>query len=181
MSYTRWGRTMCPKTEQTELVYMGTTVGSAYNEAGSTDYLCLHPQPQLLKTTAGDQEWRGKLYSTEYESANSPPAFGNMYRHDVPCAVCYSGARSTKITIPGRLSCPETWTKEYHGYLMGADYHAPRGSRSPICVDEKPESIPGSPGHNVKSLLYFYETTCIGIDCPPYTGGAETSCVVCSK
>ena len=148
MSYTCWGRTMCPETEQTELVYMGTTVGSAHNEAGSANYLCLHSQPQLLKTTAGQQTWRGKLYSTEYEPYDSSPAFGNVNRHDAPCAVCYSAARSTKITIPGRISCPATWTKEYHGYLMGASHQTPKGSRSPVCVDVNPESIPGTGGHN---------------------------------
>ena len=181
MSYTRWGRTTCPGTEHTELVYRGTTVGSAFNEAGSTDYLCLHSQPQFLRTTAGQQTWRGKLYATEYDSVDSPPALGNVFRHDAPCSVCYSPSRSTKITVPGRITCPSSWTKEYHGYLMGADYHAPRGSRSPVCVDVNSESIPGTAGHQLKSLFYFYETTCLGIDCPPFADGAETTCVVCTK
>jgi hypothetical protein len=180
VSYTRWGRTTCPS-GGAQLVYQGTTVGSSYNDAGSTDYLCLHSQPQFLHTTAGQQTWRGKLYSTEYENFDSPPTFLNMGRHDAPCSVCYSATRSTKITIPGRITCPATWTREYYGYLMGADYHAPRGSRSPICIDVNSESIPGSTGTATKSLLYFYETTCTGIDCPPYSDGAETTCVVCTK
>lgn len=181
MSYTRWGKSTCSSTEGTELVYRGTTVGSAYNEAGSTDYLCLHTQPEFLTIRAGQQEWRGRLYATEYEAVYSPPAFASMFRHDAPCSVCYTSTRNTKIMIPGRISCPSSWTKEYHGYLMGSDHHAPRGSRSPVCVDVNSESIPGTAGQNVKSLFYFYETTCIGIDCPPYSDGAETTCVICTK
>ncbi len=180
VSYTRWGRTTCPTTEHTELVYQGTTVGSSYHEAGSTDYLCLHSEPEFLRTIAGQQQWRGKLYATEYEPVQAP-AFSNMFRHDAPCSVCYTAARSAKITVPGRITCPASWTKEYHGYLMGSDHHAPRGSRSPVCVDVNAESIPGTSGQNVKSLFYFFETTCLGIDCPPYTNGAETTCVVCTK
>ncbi len=181
VSYTRWGRTTCPNTQGTELVYQGFTVGSAFYEAGSTDYLCLHAQPEFLRTTAGQQTWRGKLYATEYDAYDHPPAFSNIRGHDAPCSVCYSPARGTKITITGRISCPATWTREYYGYLMGSDYHAPRGSRSPVCVDESAESVDGSAGQNVKSLFYFYETTCIGIKCPPYSDGAETTCVVCTK
>ena len=181
VSYTCWGRKTCPETEGTELVYEGTTVGSALEEAGSTDYLCLHSQPQFLRTTAGQQDTRGKLYSTEYEPFDSAPDFTSVNRHDVPCSVCYSAARGTKITIPGRISCPASWTKEYHGYLMGATYHAVRGGQSPICVNANPQSIQGTEGHQLKSLLYFYETTCLGIDCPPYSDGAETTCVVCTK
>lgn len=179
LTYTRWGRTSCPSTAQS--VYQGTTVGSAFYESGSSDYLCLHTQPQYIRTTGGQQTWRGKLYATEYDTFDSVPTFFQMFRHDVPCIVCYTARRSARIMIPGRISCPSSWTREYYGYLMGIDHHQPRGSRSPICVDVNAESVPGSIVPHIKSVLNFYETTCLGIDCPPYFDGAETTCVVCTK
>ena len=61
-AFTRWGKTTCPGTEGTELIYEGVVVGSPYNEAGTAEYLCLYRQPQFLRTTAGLQLGRGRLY-----------------------------------------------------------------------------------------------------------------------
>lgn len=182
MSFTRWGRSTCPDTNGTELLYQGVMAGSSFNEAGSTEYICLHQQPEFLNTTAGLQRHRGTLYGTEYEVFDDPPVFGNLLRHDAPCAVCYTSSRAAKITIPGRVSCPPTWTREYYGYFMAEspifDDHL---GKAPVCIDIQAESLPGSIGSNVKSLLYFLETTCTGIPCPPYSNGAEITCAVCSK
>ena len=181
MSYTRWGRTTCPTTEGTQLVYEGAVVGSHHLEAGTAEYLCLHNVPEFFQTTAGQQEHRTKLYGTEYEPLDNGPAFSNMFRHDAPCSVCYTPSRTTKITIPGRTTCPNAWTQEYNGYLMAAHDHTMVKRRVPICVDVNAESIPGSAAQTVTSLLYFVETTCTGIRCPPYSDGAEIACVVCTK
>ena len=78
LAFTRWGKTTCPGTEGTELIYEGVVVGSPYNEAGTAEYLCLHRQPQFLRTTAGLQQGRGRLYGTAYEARNNPPAFSIM-------------------------------------------------------------------------------------------------------
>lgn len=181
VSYIRWGRTTCPNTQATGLVYQGVAAGSGFLEAGSTDYHCLHAQPEFLSTTAGLQDVRGRLYGTEYDSYGDPPAFGSQLRHEAPCSVCYSSARSTKITIAGRITCPATWTREYYGYLMSSAHHTNRWSRSSACVDVNAESVPGSSSANIKSLFVFMEFTCTGINCPPYSDGAEASCVVCTK
>jgi hypothetical protein len=156
--------------------------GSAYNEGGSSEDLCLPHDPQLLRINAGLEYHRGRLYGTEYESYDDPPAFGNMLRHNAPCSVCYTPTRTAKITIPAKTSCPSSWTREYYGYLMAgiSTHHTHRG-KAPVCIDVNSESIPGSAGHHVKSLLYFLETTCTGINCPPYSNGAEITCVVCTK
>ena len=156
-------------------------VGSHHLEAGTAEYLCLHNVPEFFQTTAGGQVNRGKLYGTEYDSAENPPAFSNMFRHDAPCSVCYTPSRTTKITMPGRITCPNAWTQEYNGYLMAGHHHTMVKSRAPICVDVNAESIPGSAAQTVTSLLYFVETTCTGIRCPPYSDGAEIACVVCTK
>ena len=181
MSYTRWGRTTCPTTEGTQLVYEGAVVGSRYNDAGTAEYLCLHNEPEFLQTTPGQQIGRTKLYGTEYQAIDNSPAFTYISRHDAPCSVCYTPSRSTKITIPGRITCPDSWTREYYGYLMTEKYHTGHQSRVPICVDVNAEAVDGSAAQTVTSLLYFMETTCTGIRCPPYSNGAEIACVVCTK
>ena len=104
-------------------------MGSPYNEAGTAEYLCLHRQPQFLRTTAGLQQGRGRLYGTSYEARHNPPAFGSIEHHEAPCAVCYTPRRNTKITIPARTSCPSSWTREYYGYLMTAAQYSNQKSK----------------------------------------------------
>ena len=49
------------------------------------------------------------------------------------------------------------------------------------CVDENPESIPGSSANNYGALLYFTVSTCNGLPCPPYVNNRAITCVVCTK
>ena len=178
MAYTRWGKTTCP--DGAEQVYEGLVAGSHRQEAGSSNFLCLHKEPQFLQTSPGLTRQRGRLYATEYESITNPPTFSNIAKHEVPCSVCHASGRTAKITIPGRTSCPSSWTREYYGYLMGEEYINLHRSRVPICVDVNAESVAGTSSRNVKSMLYFIETTCFGL-CPPYSNGAEITCTVCTK
>ena len=180
MAFTRWGRTTCPNTEGTQLLYEGTVAGAHHTQGGSAEYLCLHKQPQFLSTTPGIQDQRSYLYGAEYRSSQGP-AFTSMTNHDAPCAVCYAPTRNTKITIPGRISCPPSWTREYYGYLMAEGWATYQKSRVPLCVDVNPQSVPGSATAYVDSLLYPIETRCRGIACPPYSNGAEITCAVCTK
>ena len=180
MVYTHWGRTTCPNTQETEHVYEGRMAGSSWDEAGgSSNYDCLHMQPQFLATTPGVQsEGRGYLYATEYQPRDSPPSLGHKQLHDAPCAVCYSSGRTATITIPGRTSCPSSWTREYYGYWMAAR-HADN-ARAPVCVAVNAQSVPNSQTDYHASELFFLETRCPGL-CPPYSDGAEVTCVVCTK
>lgn len=156
--------------------------GSAWNEPASAEYLCLHKQPQFLRTTPGLQPGRGRVHGAEYEMRDNPPAFSNLESHDAPCAVCYNQRRNSKITIPGRTECPTLWTREYYGYLMTSAIYPEHYSRVPVCIDANAESVPGSAGNDIyKAELFFIETTCAGIRCPPYSNGAELTCVVCTK
>ena len=95
--------------------------GTPHDEAGSAEYLCLHKEPQFLSTESGLQTRRSYLDGTEYLTMEGP-AFTSMTYHDAPCAVCYAPTRIAKITIPGRISCPPSWTREYYGYLMAARF-----------------------------------------------------------
>jgi hypothetical protein len=177
--FTRWGKAACPRTEGTEYLYRGRMAGSPYNEPGTVEYLCLHQTPQFLRTTPGLQAGRGRLYGTGYEARDNPPAFGNIEHHEAPCSVCYTPRRSTKITIPARTSCPPSWTREYYGYMMAAAQYSNQKSKIPVCIDAFADSHHS--GFARQSELYFLETVCVGISCPPFSDGAEITCVVCTK
>ena len=181
VSFIRWGRTTCPSTNGTQLVYAGTTAGSNRHEGGTSTYLCLHPQAQYLPFTPGRQDRRAYIFGTKYEAFENPPAFVNMGNHNAPCSVCHTPTRNTRIIIPGRITCPVSWTREYYGYLMNDGWYLEQKGKVPACVDVHAESVPGSAGGDPLSLLYFIETVCAGITCPPYIGGAELSCVVCTR
>ena len=180
--YTRWGRTTCPSTSGTQLLYAGRAAGSLYTEkGGGANYLCLPEQPQYSTYTAGSQRGRAHLYGAEYQTGafydNRP--LHSVYDHNVPCAVCYTSTRETVMMIPARLTCPTSWTREYYGYLMAEryDYHRIMFE----CVDQSPESVPGS-GANTDGVLFFpVEVKCNGIPCPPYDTQKEVTCVVCTK
>ena len=183
VSFTHWGRTTCPDTEGTEMLYSGTMAGSVFTEAGSAEYLCLHAEPEFDSTVPGLQNWQARLCGAEYRTPSAfvdPPAFADLYRHYAPCSVCYTPTRSTKVTIPARISCPASWTREYHGYYMTSARYTDHKSRVPVCIDEHAEA--SSAAQPIDSArLHFMETTCIGVGCPPYGNGTEITCTVCTK
>ena len=54
--YTRWGRTTCPDTLGTELVYAGRAGGTHFNtKGGAANHLCLPETPDYLQYRAGVQ------------------------------------------------------------------------------------------------------------------------------
>ena len=179
--YTRWGRTTCPNTTGTQLLYAGRAAGSFYSEkGGGANYLCLPEQPQYSSYTAGTQTHRAYLYGAEYETGsytNGP--LRSFHNHNVPCAVCYTSARETVVMIPARLTCPSSWTREYYGYLMAEYYDHHRSTFE--CVDLNPQSIPGSIADTNGAVFYHTEVKCNGIPCPPYDTQKEVTCVVCTK
>ena len=180
VSYIRWGRTECPDTEGTELVYAGVAAGTHHlHTGGGAQYLCLPAQPQFLATSPGVQDARAYLHGTEYQTRDSAPALNDVFEHNVPCAVCYTAVRGEKIMIPAQTDCPSTWTREYYGYLMTGRYNLQR--RTFECVDMNAEAIPGSAANTDGALFYFTASSCNGIECPPCVEGYELSCVVCTK
>ncbi len=65
--YTRWGRTTCPGTGGTELLYEGLAAGShRSHKGGGADYLCLPKDPQYSAYQRGDYQ-ANYLYGVEYE------------------------------------------------------------------------------------------------------------------
>lgn len=174
--YTRWGKSSCPSTTGTSLLYAGR-VGGTYSghSGGGANFLCMPLNPQYsTRYTTGVQGY-SYIYGAEYER----PIRGTR-NDDATCAVCYVSTRETLLMIPARTSCPSSWTREYYGYLMSAN-REDSGRTAYICVDDVPESVSGSQGHTDASHLYHVEATCNSMPCPPYVNYKELTCTVCTK
>ena len=177
--YTRWGRTTCPDTPGTELVYAGRAGGTYYShKGGAADYLCLPESPDYLRSTPGHQG-RSPVYGAEYESGDGNGPLASVHDHNVPCAVCHTSGRDTALMLPAKTQCPPSWTLEYNGYLMTEHYTQHRTAFE--CVDKDPECIPGSARNEDGALFYHTEATCTGLPCPPYDSSKELTCAVCTK
>ena len=60
--FTRWGRTTCPTTNDTELLYKGKAAGSHYTQTGGgANYICLPDQPEFLSYTPGVYEYQSYI------------------------------------------------------------------------------------------------------------------------
>ena len=174
---------MCPNITGAKLVYSGLTAGSHYpHTGGGANYVCMasgddveyHPE----STTANQNE--SVLYGTEIETPHSQQALRDLFQHNVPCAVCEVSSRSKQIMIPGRFTCPDTWTVEYSGWLMSERniYHRTMY----ICLDKTPEEVAGAAADTNGSLMYHVEVDCsTGLPCPNYDDRKELACVVCTK
>ncbi|CAH1779897.1 unnamed protein product [Owenia fusiformis] len=187
--YVRWGRTTCPDT--TENVYSGIMGKSHYTHTGSGgNYLCLPREPEWGKTTAGEQSG-AFIYGVEYQVSNSNNPFLTdnfpdptkpatwLHNHDAVCAVCRVPDRSSHFMLPAMKTCPDSWTKEYNGYLMSQHYTHQHSEF--ICIDEAPEA--DAAGHEDKDggLLYVVEAKCGSLPCPSYQHHMELTCAVCTK
>ena len=182
--YTRWGNSTCPSTPGTQLLYAGRAAGSWFNHqggGGGANYLCLPEQPQYSNYTPRTQDGRAHLYGAEYQTtvaSNGP--LDSVTNHNVPCAVCYTLTRGIVVMIPAQYTCPQSWTREYYGYLMANrnNYHRTMFE----CIDHSPQTVPGSAADTNGALFYHTEVKCnYGIPCPPYDTQKEVMCVVCTK
>ena len=175
--YVRWGRTVCPTGQGTELVYSGRAGGSYWNhKGGGANYLCLPDDPDHLQYTSGVQG-QSYIYGVEYIPHSGP--LRNVHHHNVPCAVCHVTTRATLLMIPAKVNCPTNWTTEYTGYLMSATNVHHRSTFE--CVDRDPESVSGLNSHNTYNALFYHvEPICPRFPCPPYAAEKELTCVVCS-
>lgn len=138
-------------------------------------YLCMPRNPHYLSSTS--PAGFDLLYGSEYETSNR--IYSSTHDYNVPCAVC-EVAKSEKVTIPARVTCPSGWTREYYGYLMSEHYGHPRSSTYE-CMDITPERIPGSQRNTNGALFYFVKSACgAGLPCGPYIANRAITCVVCS-
>lgn len=158
----------------------GITAGkhtSSYTGSG-TNTLCLPHDPDSLPSDFPTTTYSSRyasLYGAEYQFTYKNVAVDD----DVPCAICKVKPATATMMVPAKLSCPQGWTLQYHGYLSAAYY-----SEQPtdyICVDSDPEFFEGlrqvnSDGH----LLYPVRSYCGALPCPNYKSGQYLSCAVCT-
>lgn len=176
--YVRWGRTICPPTEGTQLVYTGIAAGSYYRDrGGGSNYLCLPEQPEYLEHQSGDHN-ASYIHGTEYKMAGNGPLH-SLNHHNAPCAVCYTSTRASLLMMPAQVSCPTEWTLEYYGYLMSESHGNHRSTFE--CMDHEAEYLAGGVANNNGAIFTFNEATCNGIPCPPYDAQKELTCAICSK
>lgn len=147
--------------------------GSHYkNEGGGANYLCMSKSVEFISNK--EPKHYSKLYPTEYQTDGR--IFSDMHNRNAPCAVCYRLYKTVKMMIPGKTSCPSSWTREYHGYLMAGNYYRYFYE----CIDASPESLPKTEKNKNGALLYFTAATC-NLPCPPYEEKRAITCVVCTK
>ncbi|XP_072048323.1 uncharacterized protein [Amphiura filiformis] len=179
--YVRWGKTVCPA--NATLVYKGLAGGSWYEESGGgSNYLCLTLTPEYADYDADVNSYRAYVYSAEYKIGSFAPISFSYQHHEVPCAVCRADNRVSHVMIPAMMTCPDSWTREYWGYLM-ATRHIYRSSEF-VCVDQNPEILAGSSAAGENGALFHpVESRCDrgNLPCGPYIDGAELTCVVCTK
>ena len=177
-TYTRWGHDSCPSTAT--LVYKGSMAGAWYSHGGSgANHLCLPFDPQYVADVGNVAS--AHLYGAEYESVNQLNAGKrNIQNRNIPCAVCRVHARSTVIMVPAHNTCPHSWTREYHLFLMaGANTH---GKGNFICMDREMKTLPGHAADRNGHLMYGVTTQCTyGLDCPPYQASKPFTCAVCTN
>ena len=174
VTFVRWGRTTCPETQETELVYSGRAAGSPHNHRGGTSsFLCLPDEPEYGDVYKEGAQRRSSVVGAEYETFEGEP-LEEAADEIVPCAVCHVRRRGAFVTIPASLTCPEKWTMEYSGYLMSS--HARFYRRSAVCVDRDPETVCEEEENGEGSLFYHMEA-CYS----PYNPEIELTCVVCTK
>ena len=175
--YTRWGRTTCPDTPGTELLYEGRAGGSHYTKGGGANHICMPEDPEYSSYVPGIQGV-SQLYGAEYETQWGGPLLSSN-DHNVPCAVCFTSERGMVVMLPAKTSCPSNWTREYDGYLMAGFHNRHRTIYE--CMDKDPDHVPGHAGNINGALFYQVEAVCHGLPCPPYDPEKELTCAVCTK
>ncbi|XP_062572292.1 short-chain collagen C4-like [Saccostrea cucullata] len=177
--YTRWGKKVCPSNAR--LLYSGFVGGSHYTHSGAAvEPLCLPRNPEWGLYKDGNDGHKAYLYGAEYETETFTSHFTSLHDHDVPCAVCLVQNRSIVQMFPARKTCHKGWKLEYQGYLM-AGYYRHAAGKTYTCVDKNPDTLPGGHSNQNGYILYFVESRCGSLKCPPYVEGREIVCAVCSK
>ena len=182
-TYIRWGRTVCPSGQGTQLVYSGRAGGTHYShKGGAANYLCMPDDPDHLQYQSGVQnDYKNYIAGVEYYF-QSLPSLSSVNYHNAPCALCYVPTRSVAVMIPAKTQCPTNWTLEYIGYLMSESYSY-NGRAMYECVDSNPESVPELNGsRDPRAFFQLVEPYCSnGLSCPPYDAEKELTCAVCTR
>ena len=154
----------------------GFAGGSYYSHTGAAaEFVCLPPNPDL--TTKYTSSY-ARIYGAEYDTSDFAPRAEDG--NDLPCSVCRSTVGSSVLMIPGKSSCYDGWTLQYHGDLVAGDYtHA--AATQYICLDEHYETLTAGQDNHEGKLIYPVKAMCGSLACPPYHNDRYLTCVVCTK
>ena len=171
---------------QPDCNYISGQAASAGDDdiGGGGEFLCVPDHPQWLNHSSGFQRLTARLHGAVYLPNNLLEATDNVRLGNkaIPCAACYVESRGHAMMLPSRLTCPVTWTLEYHGYLMAASKSNHRSSY--VCMDAMAtakNSASHSRHSDSKATLDHVEATCGSLDCPNYVSGREITCAVCTN
>ena len=184
--YTRWGKSSCPSTDGTQLVYTGRASGSAHTSSGGGggEILCLPLNPDYINNPrATSASFYSVLHGGEYDTFDGP--HNDLGNHNVPCAVCLASTRAAMTMVPAKTQCPTSWTREYYGYLMAERENGVEFAQSSYtCVDVTPDTIAGEAANAAGATTHFTYVIAAcndGIPCPEYEANRVLSCAVCTK
>nr|XP_022298443.1 uncharacterized protein LOC111107508 isoform X3 [Crassostrea virginica] len=154
----------------------GFAGGSRYEHTGAAaEFVCLPPDPDLTtKYTPGF----AFMYGAEYNSDEFSPRAKNG--DDLPCSVCRSTVSSSVLMIPGKSSCYDGWSLEYHGDLVAGSVNHKAASQY-ICLDEHSQTLRAGYRNDDGKLFHPVKAVCGALACPPYQDNRYLTCVVCTK
>lgn len=156
---------------------------------GGPNWQCLPEDPEYAQKSlrAGNSFLRAAHYRFG----------GTVHDHRIPCAVCETKQRVSRLMIPAKTRCPSAdWTLEYRGYLVSTaetESHSEDFKRSNyykgnyMCIDVTPESLTSKSYGREGAQMYLVSAACgdkvSGAlnNCPPYKPNNALACVVCSK
>ena len=138
--------------------------------------LCLPRDPDL---TIKYKSSFAFMYGAEYDTDDFAPRAEDG--NDLPCSVCRCTVGSSVLMIPGKSSCYDGWTLQYHSDLV-AGYHAHKAAATQyICLDEHYETLTAGQNNDEGKLFYPVKAVCGALACPPYHNNRYLTCVVCTK
>ena len=177
--FARWGSTSCPDTDGTEDIYSGRAAGSPHNQRGGTSqFFCLPDKPEYEdRERERPALQHSAVVGTKYMTFEDEP-LEEVGGERVPCVICHTTRRRSLLVIPARFACPETWTREYDGYMLSGAVHN-HGPSSTVCVDGRAEWVCDNGTDTDGAKMYHMEAEYDeGL---PIFEEMELPCVVCTK
>ncbi|XP_067950766.1 uncharacterized protein [Watersipora subatra] len=179
--FTHWGKSTCSNSSSP--LYSGLVAGAKFDTTGGgVNFQCLPPNPELndYNPRATAVSW---IKSVEYESQAYGLFADNIDNTHAVCSRCYTGTRPAILMIPGKISCPEDWVKEYSGFMMAAKEDEGHPTTYE-CFDSTPQ-FQGLVQADLGGRLWFVNIDCdaggsVG-QCNSYRHGRQLTCVVCTK
>ena len=156
--------------------HIGFAGGSWYDHIGAAaEFVCLPPDPDLsTKYTSAN----AFMYGAEFDSDEFSPRANDG--DDLPCSVCRSTVDSSVLMIPGKSSCYEGWSLQYHGELV-AGHYGQNAATQYICLDEHSQTLRAGYRNDNGKQFHPVKAVCGALACPPYRDNSYLTCAVCTK